>query len=120
MTQETRGTGSAGKGAVVADPQTMGGIPVFRGTRVPIQFVLDWLDSGTSLSSVRESYPFVTEELVRAARAYVAKHGKHRASRQAPKTWRLVSTKTVRNPMEPSSGGAPNAESPAGSQSDDG
>lgn len=56
--------------AVVEDPQVMGGLPVFRGTRVPIANVLASLDAGFNLDQLREAYPFLTQELVNAALSY--------------------------------------------------
>lgn len=56
--------------AVVEDAQVMGGLPVFRGTRVPIANVLASLEAGFNLDQLREAYPFLTPELVNAARNY--------------------------------------------------
>lgn len=55
---------------VETDADVMGGMPVFRGTRVPIEVVVASLDNGVSMASVQRAYSFVTAELVNAARAY--------------------------------------------------
>ena len=57
--------------AVVVDPGVMGGVPVFRGTRVPIANVLASLRAGFNLEELREAYPFLTQDLVDAALSYV-------------------------------------------------
>lgn len=33
-------------GAITTDPETMHGVPVFRGTRVPVQTLFDYLEGG--------------------------------------------------------------------------
>lgn len=48
--------------AVHSDPQIMGGTPVFVGTRVPFQTLLDYLESGDPLAEFLEDFPTVTRE----------------------------------------------------------
>jgi len=55
---------------VIEDPHVMGGLPVFRGTRVPIANVLASLKAGFNLEQLREAYPFLTQEMVDAAHSY--------------------------------------------------
>ena len=57
--------------AIVEDPDIMGGAPVFKGTRVPIAIVLASVRAGFGLEALREAYPFLTPELLDAARSYV-------------------------------------------------
>lgn len=45
----------------------MSGTPVFRGTRVPIQTLFEYLDAGDSISEFREDFPTVTAEQIHAA-----------------------------------------------------
>jgi uncharacterized protein (DUF433 family) len=40
----------------------MGGTPVFRGTRVPVQTLLDYLEAGHSLAEFLDDFPSVTRE----------------------------------------------------------
>ena len=47
----------------VRDPQTLGGEPVFRGTRVPFKVLIDYLEEGKTLDQFLEQYPSVTREL---------------------------------------------------------
>ena len=44
----------------------MGGTPVFRGTRVPLQALLDYLEAGDSIDEFLEGFPTVTREQVMA------------------------------------------------------
>ncbi|MGK7946884.1 MAG: DUF433 domain-containing protein [Microcystaceae cyanobacterium] len=45
-------------------PEIMSGIPVFLGTRVPIQTLLDYLKAGESINNFLEGFPTVTREQV--------------------------------------------------------
>ena len=47
---------------IVRDPDILGGTPVFRGTRVPFQALLDYLEGGQSLSEFLDDFPTVTRE----------------------------------------------------------
>jgi uncharacterized protein (DUF433 family) len=48
---------------VVRDPEILGGIPCFRGTRVPFQNLLDYLEAGDTLDEFLEQFPTVTREM---------------------------------------------------------
>ncbi len=48
---------------IVIDPEIMSGAPVFAGTRVPVQALLDHLAAGDSLDDFLEGYPSVSREL---------------------------------------------------------
>jgi uncharacterized protein (DUF433 family) len=41
----------------------MGGAAVFRGTRVPVQTLLDYLEAGDSIDDFLEGFPTVTKEI---------------------------------------------------------
>ena len=57
-----------GKPAVVhSDPDILGGTPVFIGTRVPVQNLIDYLEAGDSLEDFLKSFPSVTREQAIAA-----------------------------------------------------
>jgi uncharacterized protein (DUF433 family) len=47
---------------VLTDPETLGGEPVFRGTRVPIATLFEHLESGCSLAEFLENFPSVRRE----------------------------------------------------------
>jgi len=40
--------------------EVMGGTPVFRGTRVPVQTLLDYLEAGDSIDEFLEGFPSVS------------------------------------------------------------
>ena len=48
------------KGIVHSDPEIMGGTPVFVGTRVPLQNLVDALEGGESIDDFLEGFPTVT------------------------------------------------------------
>jgi uncharacterized protein (DUF433 family) len=52
---------------IVKDPKILGGTPVFRGTRVPFQALLDYLEGGHSLEEFLDDFPTVTREAAIAA-----------------------------------------------------
>ena len=45
-------------------PEIMGGTPVFAGTRVPVQTLLDYLKAGESIDDFLDGFPTVTREQV--------------------------------------------------------
>ncbi len=47
---------------VVRDPEILGGRPVFRGTRVPVEVLFDNLKDGLSLDEIVESYPSLSRD----------------------------------------------------------
>lgn len=49
-------------GAINIDPETMGGTPVFYGTRVPIQTLFDYIEGGDDLNEFLDDYPSVSKE----------------------------------------------------------
>jgi uncharacterized protein (DUF433 family) len=42
----------------------MGGTPVFRGTRVPVQTLVEYLEAGDSIDEFLEGFPTVTRAQV--------------------------------------------------------
>jgi len=53
--------------AITRDPETMHGVPVFLGTRVPVQTLFDYLEGGDTLEEFLEGFPTVSRELALAA-----------------------------------------------------
>ena len=45
-------------------PDVMGGTPVFAGTRVPVQTLLDYLEAGDSIDDFLGGYPSVSRDQV--------------------------------------------------------
>ena len=52
---------------IVSNPAILSGEPVFRGTRVPFQTLLDYLEAGDTLDEFLEQYPGVSREQAIAA-----------------------------------------------------
>ena len=52
---------------VHSDPEIMGGTPVFVGTRVPLQTLIEYLEAGNPLGEFLEDFPSVSREQATAA-----------------------------------------------------
>jgi uncharacterized protein (DUF433 family) len=64
-------------------PEILGGTPVFVGTRVPVQALLDFLEEGDGIDSFVDSFPSVTRVqtvsfLQQATRALLDRSGEPR------------------------------------------
>lgn len=59
--------------AVERDPGRVGGVWVFRGTRVPVAALFENLESGASIAQFLEWFPGVTIDQVRAVLAHAAR-----------------------------------------------
>lgn len=49
--------------AITRDSEIMHGTPVFRGTRVPVQTLFDYLEGGETIEDFLEGFPTVSREL---------------------------------------------------------
>ena len=49
---------------VTSAPDIMGGTPVFTGTRVPVQTLMDYLKGGESIDDFLEGFPTVSRQQV--------------------------------------------------------
>ena len=47
---------------IVKDQDILGGTPVFRGTRVPFQVLLDYLEGGETLDEFLDDFPTVSKD----------------------------------------------------------
>ena len=54
-------------GVIVKDLDILGGTPVFRGTRVPIQTLFDYLEGGETLEEFLKGFPTVSRDAAVAA-----------------------------------------------------
>jgi uncharacterized protein (DUF433 family) len=61
---------SAADGLVVSNPGILGGTPVFRGTRLPVQSLFDYLADGLTLDYFLETFDGVTREQAAAVLRY--------------------------------------------------
>ena len=51
---------------IVIDPEILGGTPVFAGTRVPVETLMDYLRAGHSLERFLEGFPTVSRDQAKA------------------------------------------------------
>jgi uncharacterized protein (DUF433 family) len=52
---------------VHSDPDILGGTPVFVGTRVPVQALIDYIEGGHSLEKFLDDFPTVSRSIAVAA-----------------------------------------------------
>ena len=55
------------KSVVVSDPEILGGTPCLRGTRVPVDSLIDYLEAGDSLDEFLDNFPSVSRDAAIAA-----------------------------------------------------
>jgi len=48
---------------ITIDPDVLGGAPVFKGTRVPVKTLFEYLERNYSLEEFLECFPSVTKEM---------------------------------------------------------
>jgi uncharacterized protein (DUF433 family) len=58
---------------IVTDPQILSGKPVIRGTRLTVEYILNLLGNGASISDILEEYDGLTEAEVMACLLFAAK-----------------------------------------------
>jgi len=52
---------------IVSDAEILGGTPCFRGTRVPVDSLIDYLQAGDTLDEFLDNFPSVSREAAVAA-----------------------------------------------------
>lgn len=70
---------------VIFDPEILGGVPVIRGSRLPIENLLASVDEGVPFEIIQDDYPFLTVDMIEHARLYQQTHprrGRPRRSEQ--------------------------------------
>lgn len=55
------------EGVVASDPDIMDGLPIFKGTRIPVYIILDYLAEGYDTSDIIKDYPGLDEKKIRVA-----------------------------------------------------
>ena len=50
---------------ITIDPEILGGTPVFKGTRVPVKTLFEYLEGNYTLDEFLECFPTVTREMAR-------------------------------------------------------
>lgn len=64
----------AAEAIVIKDKATLGGEPVFKGTRIPVYGIVAMLDAGASIEELLSGYPKLTERMLDLARVWVCAH----------------------------------------------
>lgn len=57
---------------IVCDPKILSGKPCIRGTRIPVHIILDLLAAGESNQGIKNAYPNITDEDIRACLHYAS------------------------------------------------
>jgi uncharacterized protein (DUF433 family) len=58
---------------IVVNPKIMIGKPVIKGTRLPVEMIVEKVAYGATIDDLRKDYPFLKEDDIRAALLYAAK-----------------------------------------------
>ncbi|SFG43294.1 Uncharacterized conserved protein, DUF433 family [Duganella sp. CF458] len=85
--------------AISSSEDVMGGLPVFRGTRVPVDSILASIENGVELSRIKDSYPFLSDELIKYAKIYSRvrpRRGRPRRLDEVNPGWKVKTEKIVR------------------------
>ena len=53
------------KGIIHCDPDIMSGVPVFKGTRVPLQTFFDYLEGEGGLAEFIDDFPYLKSQVMR-------------------------------------------------------
>jgi uncharacterized protein (DUF433 family) len=62
FSHSNEGKSHAATSQITRDPDILGGTPVFRGTRVPVQAMLDYFAANQLLDEFLDDFPSVTHE----------------------------------------------------------
>jgi uncharacterized protein (DUF433 family) len=58
---------------IAVDPAIMLGKPVIKGTRLPVEIIVEKVAYGNTIKDILDAYPFIEEDDIRAALLYAAK-----------------------------------------------
>lgn len=81
---------------VIRNREIMGGVPVIRGTRIPVHLVAEMRRQGASAEEILAGYPSLTSEQIELAELYARAYPQLARKRgtQLPDGARLISRKT--------------------------
>ncbi len=57
---------------ITSNPDILGGKPVIKGTRISVEFILELIVSGGSVSQIAEIYPHLSIESIQQAVSFAA------------------------------------------------
>jgi len=57
---------------IVINPKILSGKPIFEGTRIPVELILEFLSQGCTINQVLKEYPSLTKEDVLSALNFAA------------------------------------------------
>lgn len=55
---------------ITRDPEIFKGKPIIKGTRISVELVVGWVESGEPVEQIIDDYPVLTEEDIAAAMAF--------------------------------------------------
>jgi uncharacterized protein (DUF433 family) len=82
---------------IVCNPDILGGLPVFKGTRVPVDTVLAYLQSGASAQEIALDFDGIGEAQLEAARIWQQVHPRRGRPpvKVKPAGWKLVAKTSI-------------------------
>jgi uncharacterized protein (DUF433 family) len=105
----------AAEAVVTKDKATLGGEPVFRGTRIPVYGIAAMLDAGATAEELLSGYPKLTERLLDLARIWATAHPRRgRPKLLSDLGLTLKNTRTVARKGDPLAGRSKSAAPPTG------
>lgn len=84
---------------IVKDPMILGGLPTFKGTRVPVDVVVGSLKEGASPERILSAYSSLTDAHLKAARIYAdvyPKRGRPAKASAIPRKWKIKSVEVIK------------------------
>lgn len=92
---------------IVIDKETLGGEPVFKGTRIPVYSVVAMLDAGADTAELLSGYPKLDRRKLELGRLWTAAHPRRgRPKRLSDFGFKLISTSRRPLPVDPLAKGA--------------
>ncbi len=61
------------KNIIITDPEILSGTPVFKGTRVPVKNLFDYLEAGDSMDKFHEDFDYIPKASILAILKYTEK-----------------------------------------------
>lgn len=87
------------KQMIIRDPEILGGMPIVKGTRVPIYLIADMLDAGTPVQEILEGYPSLSEQAIRLAQLYARAFPKRGRPQRTVRREGVVRSRRRLNPL---------------------